>query len=283
MEPKNNQTSQQKTTKPRPNQPQVHPKPNKTSPGPSSLLTKIIKTLNQKFENSTGTENAFYSPMSIALALAMVYEGTEKNLRSDFEQILGFSPDRSAKQDSMEFVDGLLSSGKKGGFQLTVANSLWNTELCSLQPAFVGCLQTMFKAHCEKLDLHDPEGSCDKVNGWIAAKTAGMITDMLTPTSFTPGLLLILVNAIYFKAHWQKTFKKSATTLDTWNFRTPDTPKLSKKTKFMHMTDKFLYTDYPNCQMIALPYLVTRTPLSSPKNISMVILKPKPGFPLSQL
>lgn len=100
----------------------------------------------------------------------------------------------------MEFVDGLLSSGQKGGFQLTVANSLCNTESCSLQPAFVGCLQTMFKAHCEKLDLHDPQGSCDKFNGWIAAKTAGLITDMLTLKSFTPALLLILVNAIYFKA-----------------------------------------------------------------------------------
>jgi serine protease inhibitor len=135
--------------------------------------------------------------MSIALALAMVYEGTDLKLRSDFEHVLGFSPDISVRQQSMESLDSLLSSAgpgphkQKGGFHLTVGNSLWNTDHCQLQPAFVSSLQTMFKAHCEQLDLADPNGSCNKVNNWISNKTAGMIKDMLKPESFGPDLLLI--------------------------------------------------------------------------------------------
>jgi serpin B len=176
---------------------QPHPNPNNSTGGPSSLLTKTIKTLSEKIDESTGTKNAFYSPMSIALALAMVYEGTDLKLRSDFEQVLGFSPDQSARQQSMEFLDSLLSSagpnpnGEKGAFQLTVGNSLWNADHCELQPGFVSSLQTMFKAYCEALDLTDPNGCCDKVNSWISNKTAGLIKDMLKPGSFTPDLLLI--------------------------------------------------------------------------------------------
>ena len=168
----------------KPSQPKVHPKENNS-------FSKMIKILYQRIDDSTGRKNAFYSPMSIALALAMVYEGTDKNLRSDFERILGFSPDKFTREESMGFLNSLLSTGQTGGVELTVGNSLWNADHCQLQPAFVGSLQTMFKAHCEALDLRDPEDCCDRVNGWIAAKTDGLITDMLTPESFPPDLLLI--------------------------------------------------------------------------------------------
>jgi serpin B len=56
---------------------QLHPKPNNSTSGPSSLFAKTIKTLSQKIDDSVGIINTFYSPMSIALALAMVYEGTD--------------------------------------------------------------------------------------------------------------------------------------------------------------------------------------------------------------
>jgi serpin B len=176
---------------------QLHPKPNNSTSGPSFLFSKTIKTLSQKIDDSVGSINTFYSPMSIALALAMLYEGTDLKLRSDFEQVLGFSPEICARQQSMAFLDSLLSSagpdpkGRKGGFQLTVGNSLWNADHCQLQPAFVSSLETMFKAHCEQLDMTDKNGSCDKVNGWISTKTAGLIKDMLKPNSFRPDLLLI--------------------------------------------------------------------------------------------
>jgi hypothetical protein len=261
---------------------QPHPKPNNSTSRPSSLLTYTIKTLSQKIDDSVGTKNTFYSSMSIALALAMVYEGTDLKLRSDFEQVLGFSPDTSARQQSMTLFYSLLSSagpepiqkdeksedkaitkvapkkvkaninrtpsntigkeyhqliskkktpdnrtkliselkregrlsfavkktlardtpnpkkpskpsehGQNIGFQLTVGNSLWNSDQCQLQPEFVSSIQTMFKAHCEQLDMTDPNGSCDKVNSWISDKTAGLIKDMLKPDSLDPRVLLI--------------------------------------------------------------------------------------------
>jgi serpin B len=173
-----------------------NPKP-KSSMQPSDFFPKMIKILNKELTDSTGTENAFYSPMSIGVAMAMVYEGTDKKLRSDFEQILGFNPDEVYRSYTMEDLDSLLSSAapdpnaKKGAFQLTVGNSLWNASHCQLQPAFVSSLKTKFKAYCEALNTEDPNGCCDKVNAYISNKTAGMIKNMLSPKSFGPDLLLI--------------------------------------------------------------------------------------------
>jgi hypothetical protein len=77
-----------------------NPKP-KSSMQPSDFFPKMIKILNKELTDSTGTENAFYSPMSIGVAMAMVYEGTDKKLRSDFEQIIGFNPDEVYRSDTM--------------------------------------------------------------------------------------------------------------------------------------------------------------------------------------
>jgi serpin B len=178
-----------------PSQTSFNPKPKSSMQ--KLFFPKMIKILNKEFNYSAGAENAFYSPMSIGLALAMLYEGTDKKLRSDFEQILGFNPDKDYRRDTMEDLDSLLSPaapdpyGKTGAFQMTVGNSLWNASHCQLQPAFVSSLQTMFKAYCETLNTQDQKGSCDKVNAYISNKTAGMIKDMLSINIFTPDLLLI--------------------------------------------------------------------------------------------
>ena len=181
----------------KPSQSPVYSGPPRADKGGSSGFTEIIKILNGKIDDSIVGKNAFWSPMSIALALAMVYEGTDKGLKSDFERVLGFDSSKEARGRSMLIMDSLLKPGTpdkygpKNPFQLTVGNSLWHADRSQLQPEFVSWVQKLFKASCEPLDTRNPQGSCDKVNGWISDKTAGMIKNMLTPESFGPDLILI--------------------------------------------------------------------------------------------
>ena len=44
------------------------------------------------------------------------------------------------------------------------------------------------------------------VNAWVADKTNGMISEILSEGSLNDRTLLVLLNAVYFKGEWNRTY-----------------------------------------------------------------------------
>lgn len=64
----------------------------------------------------------------------------------------------------------------------------------------------------EELDfLKAAEETRKHINTWVANKTEGEITELLSPNSVSPQSPLVLVNAIYFKGDWDNQFNKQQT------------------------------------------------------------------------
>jgi len=107
------------------------------------------------------------------------------------------------------------------------------------------------------LNVGNPKEAVAKVNGWISDKTNKLITDMVDETMIRPDTLLLLVNAIYFKADWCKQFKPDDTCPWDW-FGNGRGSGATKKTDFMRLTHNQYYRNYSDSVMVGIPYVRTQ-------------------------
>ena len=90
--------------------------------------------------------------------------------------------------------------------------------------------------------------SLKQVNEWCSEKTHGKITEILD--ELNPATVMLLLNAVYFKADWVNPFNPEKTTTGTFNV-----PKVGKKkVKMMTQVHEFNYYGNKDIQVIELPY-----------------------------
>ncbi|XAL98385.1 serpin family protein [Phycisphaeraceae bacterium D3-23] len=162
-------------------------------------------------------DNVFFSPMSITAALSLTYEGARGETMAEFEHVLGVPSDAAGDWGRPQYhraMGGLLDSlsGDDKPYELAVANALWGEQTLPFIPAFTQTLDAHYDAGLELVDFKgDPETQRSRINGWVADRTHDRIQDVLPEGSVDGLTRLVLVNAIYFKAQWAKTFYDGAT------------------------------------------------------------------------
>jgi serpin B len=155
-------------------------------------------------------ENVFISPLSASMALGMTLNGTNGETFSEMRSALGFgTTSREAIIQSYRDLIALLRTlDPKVDFR--IANSIWYQQRFapSIAPTFLSEATSYFDATTRGLDFGDP-AALRTVNDWVSASTNGKITSIVD--ALPPDLVMLLVNAIYFKGDWREAFDKAKT------------------------------------------------------------------------
>jgi serine protease inhibitor len=166
-----------------------------------------LALLNQLSPGTSG--NVAISPLSVAMALQIVYNGaagTTQTAMADTLALGGLST-ASVNGDNAALQASLLNPDP--AVQVTIANSLW-MHLASnpVLPSFTATDQTYYGA-----TLGDLAGAPDNVNAWVATETNGLIAQILPaePPGYYQSVLAIIANAIYFKGQWTTPFDPNRT------------------------------------------------------------------------
>ncbi|HLO59179.1 MAG TPA: serpin family protein [Bacteroidales bacterium] len=217
------------------------------------LFTKVLK-------NDAESDNIFVSPTSVALALAMTYNGSAGDTRAAMETALhkqGFT-DEEINNGYKSLIDALKSVDPK--VILEIANSIWYKEGFTVLPDFININRQFYNAEVDSLDFSDPS-SAGTINGWVNVQTHGKINKIIDGI---PGdAVMYLINAIYFKGIWQYEFDKSKTFSGSFTANGGS----SVSVDYMTQSGTFQAAQYSGFDMIELPY--------GRGNFSMVILLPK--------
>ncbi|MEW6522373.1 MAG: serpin family protein [Bacillota bacterium] len=197
-------------------------------------------------------ENIFLSPASVAVALAMTYNGAEGLTREAMAQVLGIQD-----LDAARFNEGnrnLLSvlENPDPKVEVTLANSLWARLGFSFHRAFLETNRSYYAAEIREVDFDQP-GSPATINAWVSEKTRGKIPSIVQ--RIDPDHILFLVNAIYFKGSWTTQFEKKATKDGT--FTLPDGWQVTHP--MMSRSGTFEYYHGDGFQAVRLPYGEGRT------------------------
>ena len=207
--------------------------------------------------------NVFLSPLSASMALTMALNGANGETLEGMRTSLRLSG--LTEQEINEGYRDLIAllRGLDSRTEMRVANSLWGHDGFQLEPEFTEKGRTFFDAELQTLDFGSPE-ALSSINGWVDEATNGRIPKLLDEIGEE---ILFLVNAIYFKGKWRKTFDPG----DTENATFHGADGRDRIAPLMRQTEAFLYHETDEFQAVDLLY--------GNGAFSMTVLLPKAGLP----
>ena len=216
----------------------------------------------------TGEGNVFFSPYSISAALAMTYAGARAETASQIAHTLHLDlpmdhlyqlhPVFSELKTNLDAVQ------KKGQVRLAVANSLWPQTGFDFRQDYLTLCEDYYGAAIVPVDFAEhAEAARTKINDWVSDKTNEKIPELIKPGMLDRGNRLVLVDAIYFKGDWHSKFDGADTQDEPFHI----SAGASVTARLMRQTEDFGYAEFPDLQVLEMPY--------AGYQISMVVLLPR--------
>ena len=166
---------------------------------------ELFKKIHDSQEPS---QNTMISPVSVALALAMTYNGAEGDTKSAMEEALQLTG-LSRQQINASYralIEALLTVDPK--VTMEIANSIWYRQEFSVEQDFLDVNQEYYDAEVSALDFNSSEAP-SIINDWVSDKTNGKITKIID--QIDPLTMMYLINAIYFNGKWRYQFDPDKT------------------------------------------------------------------------
>jgi serpin B len=213
--------------------------------------------------------NLFFSPLSLNLALGMLYNGATGDTRTEMAGALylsGWSETEineyyKKMSEALLHIDPLTDIG--------IANSIWYRNGFPFKQSFLDINQLYFDAQVRGLNFDDPTAA-DIINAWCAEKTNDKITEIIQ-APILPDVVMYLINAMYFKSKWQFEFDK--TNSRPGNFTT--SVGITAPVTLMEQAATLPYYADERLQCVELPY--------GNQAFGMAVLLPQGDMTLDQL
>ena len=163
-------------------------------------------------------DNVVVSPLSIAIALAMLEPGSTGEAQTQLRALLHID-DPAAWHDSINALAQALESRvaelpstgddgqDPGEFVARIANAAFVQPGYPFRPEYLDVIGTNYGAVIEELDYFaDQAAAAERINEFIADATDDHITDLVSESDIRPETVLALVNALLLRASWQSEF-----------------------------------------------------------------------------
>lgn len=196
----------------------------------STFQSSIFSEVNKDYQG----ENVILSPLSIFQILGLTTNGALGTTQKEMISTLESSTLDNLNNINLKIIDKI----KK-----FVTVELANGVMSRFEP-----IKTFSKV-CDKYQAPiEKLVSKKQVNDWCSKNTHGKITEIIDELS--PGTLMLLLNAVYFRGEWVSPFNPDATRGGVfYNFG-----KEEKKVEMMLQTHEFNYYQDSEVQAVELPY-----------------------------
>lgn len=235
------------------------------NPELAAAMNKFALDLYAEFETEPGEvdpgPNRMVSPAGIGIALSMLKDGAEGKTAQQMDDMLrlnGMPPEVLA--ESQMILSDLLR-GSDPAVKMDIANSLWSRQDFEMNKDYVERMEKSYGAQVQAIDFTSDQ-AVSTINQWASDHTAGKIPEVVE-APLSPDLVLLLMNAMYFKGDWSEPFKKAQTE------DLPFYPEGSEEVKVatMRQSGEYAYLDGEGFEAVRLPYGET-------ENFGMILALP---------
>ena len=196
-------------------------------------------------------ENLVCSPYSAATVLTMTMAGARGQTQEEMKQALQITLPYYRLHSAVNALDQSLTADG----EFTSANGLWAQTGRTIKQPFANVAGHYYGAAIDTYDMEkDYPGMCKVVNAWVSDKTGGRITDLMDPGDKpdVPHFLMMLVNAVHFKADWADPFWATGNATQDRPFTFLDGTKENVPTMMNEGDYRYIKTD--ELQGIELPF-----------------------------
>ncbi|XP_016942793.3 serine protease inhibitor 42Dd-like [Drosophila suzukii] len=230
----------------------------------TSATARFTDDLYQVLAKNNANKNLISSPLSVDIALSMVYMAAGGKTAQEMRSVLKLPADKKdVARKYKEFLTNL--EGREKVAILDLANRIYVNDNFTIVPEFNQVVKNSFKAEAEALNVKDSKKAASIVNKWVNDQTRSRIKTIVSDQDIDSDLRMILLNAIYFKGQWQLAFNRKRT--KEADFRTAD--KKTVPVQMMRVFGSFRagYVKELDAKVIELPYRNS--------NLYMVIFLPE--------
>ncbi len=232
-----------------------------------SANTRFAYDLFRELVAEDANENVFVSPLSISVALAMAYNGAEGTTKDAMAKTLSFG-NMTLEEINQEYSN-LMESLKDvdQAVKLLIGNSVWIKKEFEpiVKSSFLERVGTSYDGEMFTRDFGNRQ-TLSEINGWVDKRTEGKIKDVINQIG--PEIVMLLINAIYFKGEWVTRFDEAQTRKQDFFLPQGNTVNVD----MMSTSGNFSYFSGENCQVARLPY--------GRDKIAMYVFLPNEGIPL---
>lgn len=209
---------------------------------------------------SQHTESFIFSPLSIYEAMYLLLVGAKDHTAKELSHLLKTIPSsedirtmirlKKSFGDSSETAPGSLGSiaqiGEPKFSNLrdnnVIINKIYIRNGAPVKMSYVNALAPI----CNTKKAIFDDTFVSTVNTDVKNLTHGLIPKILD--NINKDMVMLIINVIYFKGMWQKTFSESESTSDTFYSSPP------KSVTFMKQELSFMYSEDADYQLIEKPY-----------------------------
>ncbi|XP_065696104.1 alpha-1-antitrypsin-like isoform X1 [Patagioenas fasciata] len=206
-----------------------------------------------KLVSSEATDqNIFFSPISISASFAMLALGAKSATLTQILEGLAFNLKKIQDQEIHEGFCQLLHMLNRSDseLQLSLGNALFIEETLKPLQKFLDDVESFYESEVFSTDFNNSSGAENQINAYIEEKTNGKIVKLVK--NLDPLTAMVLVNYVFFKAHWKKPFSTSYTRQEDFFVD----QKTSVKVDMMYR--KGYYRNYfdeeLSCWLVQIPY-----------------------------
>lgn len=219
--------------------------------------------------------NTFFSPASIAIALAMTDLGARGKTQEQMERVLGLAATQHTPfHEAYSALNRHLGTfGEGAGVELRVANQLWGQKRYAFLKSFLEATKTRYGTPLELVDfVKFPEQARQLINQHVSERTGGKVPQLIPQGVLSDLTRLVLTNAIYFKGRWDNPFHEELTKQDgTFHV----SARKQVQVPMMLQGGLYAYTEDSEAQWLELPYMG--------RDVAMLIALPKQVDGLARL
>ena len=252
---------------------------------PEEATDQLVDSINAfstavlaELASDRSTDNVFASPLSISLALAMVWAGSRGETETEMADVLQYPHGQQPTHPAFEALEQSFaaipdSADAEEQLQLTIANAMWGEATFPFEDAYLETLEQHYGAPIREADLkNNPDRVRGAINDWVATETDENITELIPKDGLGDPdddeyVTTVLANAVYFLADWKYTFEEEDT--DDHPFRTLEGAETS--VRMMHGEFSLPYAQVDGVQVVELPYVGERMRMT-------VVLPPEGTF-----
>ena len=192
--------------------------------------------------------NTFFSPLSLNMALGMLYNGAAGDTRTEMAEVLGLADftETEVNEYYQKMSQALLDIDPLT--DISMANSIWYRSGYPVKQTFIDVNKKYFDAIVQALDFNRLDAA-DIINQWCAGQTKDRIKEIIE-SPIDPNVVMYLINALYFKSKWQYEFDKANTKQDDFSLAGNRT----KKVNMMEQTTVLPYYADQNLRCVEMPF-----------------------------
>ncbi|XP_037754546.1 alpha-1-antitrypsin [Chelonia mydas] len=206
----------------------------------------------KQIKSEAADKNIFFSPLSISTAFAMLTLGAKSATLSQILQGLSFNLTEIEEREIHEGFHQLLQmlNHPDSEIQLNMGNALFIDDQLKLLEKFLEDVKTLYESETFPTNFQNSAEAEKQINDYIENKTHGKIANLVK--DLDPLAVMILINYIFFKAHWENPFNSLFTKEDDFFVDAETSVKVN-----MMSSNKQYNTHHDeelSCWVVEIPY-----------------------------